>query len=120
MLRVLALAAMLLPVAATAQEVPTEAVMDLWCGTAFDLMTSDAAADASLEKLASARLYAEGGQRLIQRAIPIYLESGYSDAALAELRAELESEVARVVNGSGRAGEDVAYSFQDCSALIGQ
>ena len=94
--------------------------MDLWCGTAFDLMTRDAAADASLEKLASAKLYAEGGQMLIQRAIPIYLESGYSDAALAALRTALETEVGRVVNGSVRAGEDAAHSFQDCSALIGQ
>lgn len=120
MLRFLAIVAVLLPVAAFAQDVPDEAVMDLWCGTAFDLMTRDAPADATAEKLASARIYADGGQLLIQRAIPIFLESGYTDEALASYRADLETTVGRVVNGSARAGEDAAYSFQDCSALIGQ
>jgi hypothetical protein len=120
MLRFLAIAAVLLPAAALAQDVPAAAVMDLWCGTAFDLMTRDAPADATAEKLASAKLYADGGHLLIQRAIPIFLESGYTDKALEQYRAELEATVGRVVNGSARAGEDAAYSFQDCSALIGQ
>jgi hypothetical protein len=119
-LRFLVIPLTLFPLAAMAQEVPSEARMDMWCGTAFDLMTRDAPADATPEKLASAKLYADGGQLLVQRAIPIYLESGYTDEKLAEYRADLESSIGRVVNGTARAGDDTAFSFQDCSALIGQ
>jgi hypothetical protein len=114
------LAAPLLPLAAMAQEVPSEAQMDMWCGTAFELMTRDAPADATPEKLASAKVYADGGQLLLQRAIPIYLEAGYTDEALADYRQDLENSIGRVVNGSARANDDAAFSFQDCSALIGQ
>jgi hypothetical protein len=121
LLRFLAIIALtLLPLAAQAQEVPDEAQMDMWCGTAFDLMTRDAPADANAEKAARTKLYADGAHLLLQRAIPIYLESGYSDAALAAYRADLEASVGHVVNGTGRAGDDNAYSFQDCAALIGQ
>lgn len=114
------LALTLAPTASLAQDVPEQARMDIWCGTAFELMTRDAPADATPEKLASAKVYADGGQLLIQRAIPIYLESGYSDAALADYRADLDDSIGRIVNGSARASDDRAYSFQDCSALIGQ
>jgi hypothetical protein len=114
------LAAPMLPVAALAQEVPAEAQMDMWCGTAFELMTRDAPADATPEKLASAKVYADGGALLLQRAIPIYLEAGYTDEALADYRGDLEDSIGRVVNGTGRASDGAAYSFQDCSALIGQ
>jgi hypothetical protein len=110
----------LLPLAAIAQEVPVESQMDMWCGTAFELMTRDAPADATPEKLASAKVYADGGALLLQRAIPIYLESGYTDDALADYRSDLEDSIGRVVNGSARANDDAAFSFQDCSALIGQ
>jgi len=114
------LAPTLMPFAAIAQEVPAEARMDMWCGTAFLLMTRDAPADATPEKIASAKVYADGGQRLIDRAIPIYLETGYSDQALADFRADLEDSIGRIVNGSARATDETAFSFQDCSALIGQ
>lgn len=120
MLRFLVIVFTLLPLAAQAQEVPAEAQMDMWCGTAFELMTRDAPADATPEKLASAKVYADGGKLLVDRAIPIYLESGYSDKALADLRGDLEDSIGRVVNGSARANDAAAFSFQDCSALIGQ
>lgn len=110
----------LLAFPALAQEVPEESRMDMWCGTAFELMTRDVPADATPEKLAAAKVYADGGQLLLQRAIPIYLEAGYADAALADYRSDLEDSIGRVVNGSARANEDATYSFQDCSALIGQ
>lgn len=118
--RLLAIVFMLLPTLALAQEVPSEAQRDLWCGTAFELMTRDVAPDAPADRQASARVYADGGELLIQRAIPIYLESGYSDDALAAYRSKLEESVGRIVNGSQRAHDDPPYSFQDCSALIGQ
>lgn len=118
--RFVVFALVLLPVAAMAQQVPEEAQMDLWCGTAFELMTRDTPPDARGQKLAATEAFAEGGKRLIDRALPIFLESGYSDSALADYRAKLEDSVGRIVNGSARAGEEAAYSFQDCSALIGQ
>ena len=105
---------------AIAQEVPSEAQMDLWCGTAFELMTRDPAPDATAQKLATAKVYADSGQLLIQRAIPIYLESGYSDETLAAYRQKLETSIGRVVNGTGPTRDDAPYTFQDCSALIGQ
>lgn len=120
MLRTIAVFLMLAPAAALAQEVPLEAQRDLWCGTAFEVMTRDAPADATPEKLAAAEVYAVGGAFLISRALPVYLESGYTDGALARLREDLVAQVGRIVNGAARTGEEAAYSFQDCSALIGQ
>ena len=120
MLRFLPVLLMLMPIAAVAQEVPLEAERDLWCGTALKLMTRDVPADTTPEKQAAANIYAEGGQRLIDRAIPIYLESGYSPEALESFRARLEGQVGRVVNGSDGGSDDAPYTFQDCAALIGQ
>ena len=50
-----------------------ESQMDMWCGTAFELMTRDAPADATPEKLASAKVYADGGQLLL---VPHHLLKG--------------------------------------------
>jgi len=111
---------LLAPGAALAQEVPAEAELDLWCGTAFELMLADEPANASADKLAAAEPYAEGARRLVQRALPIYLESGFSDAALAAYRQKLEASVARVVNGGGWNDGDQSPSFEDCKALLGQ
>ena len=120
MLRILVAILMLAPTTALAQEVPAEAQMDLWCGTAFELMTREAPADATPEKLAAAKVYADGGAYLVSRALPVYLESGYTNETLDSFRAGLEDAVGRIVNGAARSGEEPAYSFQDCSALIGQ
>jgi hypothetical protein len=118
MQRLLAAVLIVLPTTiAYAQDVPSAARMDMWCGTAFEVMTRDAPGDAGPEKLAAAKDYADGGQRLIDRAIPIFLESGYSDEALAAYRENLDRQISRSINtGSGRP----EFSFQDCSALIGQ
>lgn len=102
--------------AALAQEVPAEAERDLWCGTAFELMVADEPAEAS----PAAEFYREGAKRLVQRALPIYLESGYSDAALATYREKLEVSVSRVVNGGGWSDRDQSPSFEECKALLGQ
>lgn len=113
-----ALALLFLPGIALAQEVPSAAAKDMWCGTAFLVMTGNPPPDATPQKLAEANVYAEGGQRLIDRAIPIYLESGYTDEALGAYRDKLEAGIGRSIGGVG--GDDPRYSFQDCSALIGQ
>lgn len=121
MRRLLALVLVLvLPGIATAQEVPPEAERDLWCGTAFELMVADEPADASAEKRAAALPYEEGARRLVQRALPIYLESGYSDAALTTYRQKLEASVSRVVNGGAWGDGDQSPSFEECKALLGQ
>jgi hypothetical protein len=110
----------LAPAVALAQDVPADAERDLWCGTAFELMVADEPADASADKLAMAEPFAEGARRLIQRALPIYLESGYSDAALLTYRQKLEASVSRVVNGGSWGDGDQSPSFEDCKALLGQ
>jgi hypothetical protein len=120
MRHLIALLVILVPGAALAQEVPTEAERDLWCGTAFELMVADEPADASAEKLAAAKPYHDGAEFLIQRALPIYLESGYSDAALLTYRQKLEASVSRVINGGGWNDGDQSPSFEDCKALLGQ
>jgi len=116
----LALLLIIAPVAAFAQEVPAEAERDLWCGTAFELLVADEPADASAEKLAAAKPYEDGAKLLIQRALPIYLESGYSDAALLTYRQKLEASVSRVINGGSWNDSEQAPSFEDCKALLGQ
>jgi hypothetical protein len=116
----LALILITAPVVALGQEVPAEAERDLWCGTAFELLVADEPADASAEKLAAAKPYEDGAKLLIQRALPIYLESGYSDAALLTYRQKLEASVSRVVNGGGWSDSEQAPSFEDCRALLGQ
>lgn len=120
MRHLLALFLVLAPTAVLAQDVPAEAERDLWCGTAFELLVADEPADASPEKLAAAKPYEEGAKRLIQRALPIYLESGFSDAALLTYRQKLEASVSRVVNGGGWNDGDQSPSFEDCRALLGQ
>ncbi len=120
MRHLLVLPLILLPGVALGQEVPPEAERDLWCGTAFELMVADEPADASAEKLDAARPFREGAERLIQRALPIYLESGFSDAALETYREKLHASVSRVVNGGGWGDGDQWPSFEDCKALLGQ
>lgn len=120
MRHLLAFLLIIAPVAALAQDVPADAERDLWCGTAFELMVSDEPADASPEKLGMAEPYVEGARRLIQRALPIYLKSGYSDAALLAYRQKLEASVSRVVNGGSWNDGDQSPSFEDCKALLGQ
>jgi hypothetical protein len=105
---------------ALAQDVPAEAERDLWCGTAFELLLADEPGDAPAEQRAAAEPFSEGARRLIQRALPIYLESGFSDAALAAYRQKLEASVSRVINGGGWNDGDQAPSFEDCKALLGQ
>ena len=106
--------------AASAQEVPADVERDLWCGTAFELMVADEPADASPEKLAAAQPYVEGAHRLIQRALPIYLEAGYTDDALLAYRQKLEANVSRVVNGGSWNDGDQSPTYEDCKALLGQ
>ena len=120
MLRLMPALLLLLPAVALAQEVPMEAERDLWCGTALMQMTRDVPADITPEKQAAADVFSDGGQRLIDRAIPIYLESGYSPEALETFRGRLTAQINRIVNGVGGGSDDAPYSFQDCSALIGQ
>jgi hypothetical protein len=108
------------PAVALAQDVPVEAERDLWCGTAFELLVADKPADASAEKRAATQRFEDGAKLLIQRALPIYLESGYSDAALESYRHRLEASVSRVVNGGAWGDRDKSPSFEDCKALLGQ
>jgi hypothetical protein len=115
----LALSLLLIPTLTFAQEVPEDAQMDLWCGTAFKLLTLDSPADATEEQVNAAKVFSDAGDTLIKRALPIYLEQGYSDEALAALRTGLEAEIKPIVTGGPGAGKP-RYSFEDCQGRIGK
>ncbi len=97
-------------------DVPADAQKDLWCGTAFGLMLKEAPAEKGGDQTGLKDAFKAGSAGLIERALPIYLESGYSNETLEAFRLKLEGEVSRTING----GETGPYTFQDCSALIGQ
>jgi hypothetical protein len=97
-------------------DVPADAQKDLWCGTAFELMLKEAPAEKSVDKTGLKDAFKTGSAALIERALPIYLENGYTNETLEAFRLKLEGEVSRTING----GETGPYTFQDCSALIGQ
>lgn len=97
-------------------EVPADAQKDLWCGTAFALMLKEAPAEKSGDKTGLKEAFRTGSQQLVERALPIYLESGYTNETLDAFRQKLEGEVSRTIDG----GAPGPYTFQDCSALIGQ
>lgn len=103
---------------AQAQEVPPQAALDLWCGTAFAMLAAGTPDDSGPDKRALAKGYADAGDRLIQRALPLYLESGYTDRALSNLRNDLAEEIGRIIHGPARMGERPAHSFEDCSVLL--
>lgn len=99
-----------------AGDVPLDAQKDLWCGTAFGLMLKEAPAEKSGDKTGLKDAFKAGSAELIERALPIYLESGYTNETLDAFRLKLEAEVSRTIDG----GAPGPYTFQDCSALIGQ
>jgi hypothetical protein len=99
-----------------AGDVPEDAQKDLWCGTAFGLMLKEAPAEKSGDKTGLKDAFKAGSAALIERALPIYLESGYTNDTLDAYRLKLEAEVSRTIDG----GAPGPYTFQDCSALIGQ
>jgi hypothetical protein len=118
LLIVIALALWAAPVLAQdiAGDVPEDAQKDLWCGTAFGLMLKEAPAEKSGDKTGLKDAFKAGSTALIDRALPIYLESGYTNETLDAFRLKLEAEVSRTIDG----GAPGPYTFQDCSALIGQ
>lgn len=100
-----------------AQQVSPPVARDFWCGIAFEIMTRDVPEGATGERANAARVYIEGGRLLLRRAVPILREAGYDDDALARYRRDVTEDVTRaIVRGSGPA----AYSFEECSTLIGQ
>lgn len=111
------LSALLVALPALAQEVPVSAQLDLWCGTAFEILTDNAPAGATPEQVAAAKVYADAGRRLIDRAVPVYEESGYTDDALTDLRTQLRDDVTAALDGIAGAGRP-QHSFEDCSSLI--
>jgi hypothetical protein len=107
---------LLLTTAAAAQEVAEESAKDLWCGIAFGIITAEAPADATAEQQAMIQQFSEGGTMLVDRARTAHLESGFTDESFATHLETLTAEVNTQVHA---AGDTAAYSFEDCSALIG-
>ncbi len=99
-----------------AQQVPEQSKMDLWCGLAFGIVATDAPVDVSDGQETIIRQLAEGGERLVGQAKAAYLENGHSDASFATEFEAMSAEVARQLAAMDNS---VAYSFEECSALLG-
>jgi hypothetical protein len=110
---------LVLTLPAAAQPLPAGAERDLWCGIAFDVMTRDAPADTTDEKRAAAAAYVDGGRRLRDRAELALLESGWTEETVSGFAARLDTEVVRSINESADRYPP-RFTFQECSALIGQ
>jgi len=108
--------ALLLPAAALAQEVPEAARKELWCGIAFGIIAAELPADASAENQALAARFAAGSATLVARATAAHLEAGYTEPGFAAYKAAQEEAVAANMSG---AEADYAYSYEDCSTLLG-
>jgi hypothetical protein len=117
-------AALLLATAApaAAQVVPDEAVRDLWCGLAFEIISRDVPPDASEVQLQIVDRYRDGARTLVDRALVAHLAAGYSEPALevhrADMVAEIEGQMA-ATPGEGSA-EPLPYSFEECAKLVTQ
>ena len=111
----LALPLLLFAAGASAQEVPPQTRMDLWCGIAFRIVTADAPTDTTPEQEALIRRHAEGGERLVEAAKAVYLEQGTSEAAFSALVDSTMVTVLRELTGADPSRE---YSFEDCAALL--
>ena len=119
MRRLLCVAALVLVAApAIGQEIPEATRKDFWCGVAFDLAARDVPEDAAAEVRSVTDPYKLGAQRLIERATPVYLESGYTEEAFTAFRAETEATIAAELASTDPALRP-AYSFEDCAALLG-
>jgi len=117
MMRLAALVLLLLVAGpAFAQQVPEQSKMALWCGLAFGIVATDAPVDVSDGQETIIRQLAEGGERLLAEAQAAYLENGHSEASFAAERETMSAEVAHQLNAMDNS---VAYSFEECSALLG-
>jgi hypothetical protein len=107
---------LLLATPAAAQQVPESAMKDLWCGLALTIAASEVPADATEEQKASVVPFVEGAEMLVARATGAYLEAGFTAESFALHRAAIEPEIESQITGGGG---DAAYSFEECSALLG-
>jgi hypothetical protein len=108
--------ALLFASAASGQEVAAESAKDLWCGIAFGVITAEAPADATAEQQQLIQQYTDGGTMLVDRAKTAHIASGFTEESFATHVATLTADVTTQVHASGTAA---AYSFEECSALIG-
>lgn len=112
----------LLPGAALAQEVPEATAMDLWCGLAFGIVSSDAPVDVTSEQRGVIDAYRRGGEELVNRAKAAHLERGYSEQTFGSRVETLTAEINATFNGAAQVnagGNATPYTFEACSALIG-
>lgn len=111
-----ALPFVLLAGAAHAQDVPEEVAMDLWCGIAFGIVSSDAPVDVTAEQQGIIDAYREGGVHLVDKARAAHLERGYTEESFAKRLESLTIDVTAQVNATDNSAP---YTFEACSALIG-
>jgi|JI10StandDraft_1071094.scaffolds.fasta_scaffold2590259_1 hypothetical protein len=107
---------LLLAGAASAQDVPEQTAMDLWCGIAFGIVSSDAPVDVTAEQQGIIDQYRQGGEQLVAKAKTAHLESGFTEESFASRLETLKADVVVQVNATDNSAP---YTFEACSALIG-
>lgn len=100
---------------AMAQQVPDDAVRDLWCGIAFGIVSGSAPTDVNEDQKAIIQAYADGGLLLIDRSKAVHLQNGYTEDSFAARLDSLAADVTTQVNATDNSAQ---YSFEECSALL--
>jgi hypothetical protein len=111
-----AIPALLLSTGVFAQDVPEDSKKDLWCGLAFGIVSADVPADVTPEQQTIIDQYKTGGEGLVAKAKAVHLESGYTEETYATYEATLKEDVRTQVSSTENTA---AYSFEECSALLG-
>jgi hypothetical protein len=101
---------------ALAQQVPEEARKDLWCGLAFTIVAADAPWDATEDQKVLIQQFADGGDRLVERARQVHLAHGYTEETFRVYVETLTADVTIQVNATDKSAP---FSFEACSALLG-
>lgn len=109
-------AALALASPAFAQTAPEQAVMDLWCGIAFNSAAATLPAEATEEDKAMAASFIEGGNGLIEKSRVAHVEAGFTEEQFTTSKTELEPVVVEQITTG--AGDGADYTFEQCSALI--
>jgi hypothetical protein len=113
----LALTPALFATGALAQSVGDDVTKEMWCGSALIIAFSNPPEGVSPEQLAQAKIYIDGGNKLVADATQKHLDAGFTEEQVTKIKADLVTEVTAAVSGDGT---DAKYTFDQCAALVPQ